>query len=250
MRIKVTLSHIKGRGFDFPVNYNYIIQSFIYNHLSPKISNFIHEKGYSYGKRKYRMFNFSRLIGDYNFDKRTKSLKFKSSFSFIISSPDIDFVSDIANNLINKDICQFFDKDFNIVSIEVFKEPKFENSHIIKMISPVVVYQTLYTIDKKKKTYYYSPVENEFSDLVNDNISRKFQAFYKIENKKRKITITPLGHKSFNKVVINYKGTYINAFYGVFKLTGNKKLIKLSYYSGLGSKNSQGFGMFEIKKEN
>ncbi|RKX92249.1 MAG: CRISPR-associated endoribonuclease Cas6, partial [Spirochaetes bacterium] len=41
-------------------------------------------------------------------------------------------------------------------------------------------------------------------------------------------------------------GTIIKGWTGTFVLNGNRKILKLAYYTGLGSKNSQGFGMFEV----
>lgn len=46
--------------------------------------------------------------------------------------------------------------------------------------------------------------------------------------------------------IIKYKGTVIKGYSGDFILKGNPELIKLAYDTGLGSKNSQGFGCIEV----
>lgn len=38
----------------------------------------------------------------------------------------------------------------------------------------------------------------------------------------------------------------IKAWLGIYRLQGEPELISLAYDTGFGSKNSQGFGMFEI----
>jgi len=43
-----------------------------------------------------------------------------------------------------------------------------------------------------------------------------------------------------------YKNFLIKGWMGTFRLQGLKKALKLAYDAGLGSKNSQGFGMFEV----
>jgi CRISPR-associated endoribonuclease Cas6 len=44
-------------------------------------------------------------------------------------------------------------------------------------LSPITVYSTLYTAEGKKKTYYFSPYEQEFSQLVSINLARKYRAY-------------------------------------------------------------------------
>ena len=45
-----------------PIHYNHIVQAAIYANLDAKIAEWLHEKGYSYGKRHYKFFTFSRLL--------------------------------------------------------------------------------------------------------------------------------------------------------------------------------------------
>jgi len=35
---------------------------------------------------------------------------------------------------------------------------------------------------------------------------------------------------------------------GIYELKGNPELIRIGYEAGIGSKNCQGFGMFEVMK--
>ncbi|MDN5332516.1 MAG: CRISPR-associated endoribonuclease Cas6 [Tepidanaerobacteraceae bacterium] len=43
-----------------------------------------------------------------------------------------------------------------------------------------------------------------------------------------------------------YKDVIIKGWMGVYILKGDPVLLKIAYDAGLGSKNSQGFGCFEI----
>jgi len=52
-----------------------------------------------------------------------------------------------------------------------------------------------------------------------------------------------------NGKLVIYKGFIIKGWMGKFRLRGNPELIKFSYEAGLGAKNSQGFGMWEILKK-
>ena len=60
------------------------------------------------------------------------------------------------------------------------------------------------------------------------------------------LIVTMAKNSSTRKIVTRYKGSYINAWYGTFQLKGKRKYLDFLYQTGVGSKNSQGFGMFEI----
>ncbi|MCD6512880.1 MAG: CRISPR-associated endoribonuclease Cas6 [Thermoplasmata archaeon] len=225
-----------------PLHYNYTIQSFLYRHVSPELGKFLHDFGFTVGKRRFKMFTFSRLNGKYRIlgDK----IKFYPPVSLTISSPLDRFISELGNTLVRENKLELVKNKIYVESIIVHSEPEIKDEIKIKMLSPVVVYSTLATPDGKKKTYYYSPYEREFVDLIDKNLRKKYEAFYKKKPRARKLKLKIKG-KPKEKVII-YRGTIIKGWMGIFVLNGNRKLLKLSYYSGLGSKNSQGFGMFEV----
>ena len=58
MRLEIEL------GFDdklvLPIHYNNIVQGFIYNNIEDEIfKTFLHEEGFQYGKRSFKLFTFS-----------------------------------------------------------------------------------------------------------------------------------------------------------------------------------------------
>ena len=62
-------------------------------------------------------------------------------------------------------------------------------------------------------------------------------------NLKSSLSVKPLRVK---EVVVVYKGFVVRGCTGTFILRGPKSLMKTVYEAGLGPKNSQGFGMFEV----
>jgi len=107
-----------------------------------------------------------------------------------------------------------------------------------------VVYSTLQTKEGKKKTYYYSPFESEFTDSLDNNLRKKYVAFFGKEARARKLVLETAGRPK--EKILKYRGTIIKGWMGRFVLNGNKKLLKLGYACGIGAKNSQGFGMVAV----
>ena len=60
------------------------------------------------------------------------------------------------------------------------------------------------------------------------------------------IKIQPIQISAKDKFVTKYKQSYITGWYGIYKLIGERKYLDFLYQVGLGGKNSQGFGMFEL----
>ena len=240
--MRLTLEFNADNEIVLPLDYNYHIQSFLYNHISPELGKFLHDHGFKIEKRKFKMFTFSRLQGKYIITK--DKIIFFSPVYLTISSPLDRFISELGNTLLKTDNLKIFKNKVHVESIKVHPEPEIKNEIKIKMLSPVVVYSTLLTKDGKKKTYYYSPYENEFVELIDKNMRRKYEAFYRKKPRARKLKIEAVGKPK--EKIIKYRGTIIKGWMGTFILNGNRKLLKFTYYSGLGSKNSQGFGMFEV----
>ena len=71
-----------------PMNYNHIVQSIIYRALSvmPDYAEFLHQSGYTSGKRQYKMFQFGQLQGHYKMADR--KFIFDTEVSLEIRSPD------------------------------------------------------------------------------------------------------------------------------------------------------------------
>jgi len=241
----------------FPLYYNHELQSFIYRHISPELADFLHKEGYPLGKRKFKLFTFSRLLGKYHINSREEKIIFSGSISFYLSSPQEKFIQQFAETLLKSPQVALSRSrnSFVISSVEVFPQPHIQGGVTIRMLSPVTIYSTLFSASGKKKTYYYSPFEKEFSQLIRANILKKYQALYgtpydeKPNRPHFQISPQKISQNSEKKIkYIPSSGSYtlIKAWLGTYRIRGDPKLISLAYDSGLGSKNSQGFGMFEV----
>lgn len=225
-----------------PLHYNYILQGFIYSNITDKkIRNFMHNKGFAYEKRHYKLFTFSRLMGPYEIDYNNKIIKYESKVILEVSSHFDDFFIDFSTSLL-KDGLVLYGQDISLKNLKV-KLPEIFPESKIKMLSPIVVYST----DKNGRTYYYGPTEEKFYQLIVENLKKKYRAFYGVDLDTINFSITP-HKKSQHQVVTKYKNFIIKGWMGEYQIEGDRDLLNFAYNTGLGSKNSQGFGCFEFIK--
>lgn len=255
MRVKVTLEHPEGKEVAFPLYYNYALQGFIYRHLSSELATFLHNEGYPLEKRKFKFFTFSRLLGKFRINSKEEKISFIGPVSFYLSSPKDQIIQQFADTLLRFPEVTFSRNQLIISNIEAFPKPSLQDDVTIRMLSPLTVYSTLFSANGKKKTYYYSPFEEEFSQLLRANILKKYQALqgkpYPEKSNPSYFEISPQKIGRNSEKIIKYTPsagpyTLIKAWLGRYRIQGNSELISLAYDTGLGSKNSQGFGMFAI----
>lgn len=227
-------------SLELPLNYGKIIQGFIYNNIMDKdLAKFIHDSGFTFNNRKYKMFTFSRLNGSFKINKELKKIVYQSPIKLVVSSCYEDFFIDLSLSLIQKEV-RIGNKNANISKMEIIIEDP-AACQKIRMISPVTIYSTI----NDGRTIYFSPENFDFKRLIKENIIKKYRAFYKDDQKEIFFDIQPCGRK-YNRVISKYDDFIIEGWLGDFMLKGDKDIIKLAYDTGIGGKNSQGFGCFEL----
>lgn len=99
---------------------------------------------------------------------------------------------------------------------------------------------------EKRKTLYLNPLNHEIKGILSKNATNKIAAAYGLKTEDSFDFICNELHTS-DKVVTTFKNKiYITAWYGEFILNGHPQLLTLLYNTGIGDRNSQGFGMFDV----
>ena len=202
----------------------------------------LHEEGYQYDTRQYRMFNFSDITGSYLVVD--KKIIFYDEIYWYFSSFDNELVLKVKENIEKKGI-YYINQYIKEVECEIESYKIESDELLINMLSPIVLYQTS---EISRKKYYYSANDEEFYELFKDNFIRKYAACYGYYPEDL-VTIKPVNVSSKDKCVTRFKGTIINGYKGIYLLSGKKGYLEFLYNTGIGSNNSQGFGMFEIKRD-
>ncbi len=244
MKETITFESIEGKSIVLPISYNHIVQAMIYGSLDYKLGDFLHNKGFKNEKRVYKMFTFSRLIGDFHLDRENGQIIFDKAVKLTISSPYNEFNNSIGYKLLSAEKIQLGNNQVTVKELKAEHETVCSEEIKITTLSPIVVYSTLFRADGKKFTYYFNPYEKEFSEITSKNIKNKYKAFYKTDPPEGNVEIKPEGRMKLS--VVKYKDYVIKGYSGKFTIKGHKQLLELGISSGLGNKNSQGFGCVQL----
>ncbi|SNX53170.1 CRISPR-associated endoribonuclease Cas6 [Thermoanaerobacterium sp. RBIITD] len=248
MRIKLTLLPEKDKSLN--LNYNYFISSWIYHIL--KNSNLeyaekLHEEGYKYGSKIFKLFTFSQLRCK-NVQVDRENIKFMDNTYLFISSPKAEFLVNFVKQLVNESYLIIQDYKFEIKLVETLKEPDFKEVNKFICLSPVIS-STAKMKNGKKVPWNLSINDEAFVDNIKSNIIEKYFVLnntlpdnlsINIEFDQEYISKHPKGK------LINFKNIPVKGYMAPFIMSGNKELIKVAYNCGIGEKNSAGFGMIEI----
>lgn len=248
MHLQIELSTVNNeRLIELPTHYNSIVQGLIYSQVGEEMPQ-LHDEGFEVGGRTFRFFTFSRLLGKIEYLKGGK-IAFRSPVNLRIASPLEQFIVVLAKNLLNSDSLILGDTRVHLKSLSALPLPDFSSGKVkVKALSPITVYSTLFTPDGKKKTYYYHPREQEFTDMIEANLMKKAVYFNK-DLAELPFSMRTLKVNNRDAKIIYYKNFVVKGWLGLYQLEGDPRLLKLAYSAGLGSKNSQGFGMINVVKE-
>lgn len=245
MRIKITLT-FDGK-LTVPINHQEWLHGLIYYSIRDDgYRDFLHNTGYQQGKRQFRMFTFSRLNGTYKLDRNSSTLEFEPPHvSFIFSAYDKKLIQELVSSLLIRDDLRLGSSQVKVVSIDQIHDTVSEKM-LIRFLTPVTMYST-FELHDKKKTYFYSPWEEEFSKLIHANALKKYEALHgepiAID---KSLSLTPLYRERIKPITSKFKSTLIKGWTGDFLLEGDLDLIQLTYDVGLGAKNSNGHGLYEV----
>lgn len=147
-----------------------------------------------------------------------------------------------------KNVMSFIKKSLNEYSPEHYEKLYHEKDNIIKPYTFAVFFNTPEfkeneIILKDKKDHYYSFSANQFLETVKINIREQLKITNLPEGIENTFEIKPIQAK---KVIVKFYEKKIEGSIGTFEISGDRKLLEVLYKSGIGSKRSAGFGMFEI----
>lgn len=229
---------------ELPFSYNQIVQAAIYESIEPELATFLHEKGFESGNRAFKLFTFSRLYGEFEVDKDLNKIIFTNTINLVISSPFDRFCRSIINGILTGEHLRLGNYDVQVEKVAVQQFRVSEERVVLKTLSPIVAYSTFLRSDNRKYTCYFKPGEHNYNLLIENNLRKKYQAFYRNEAPAGEVKVGRF--EVIRQNIINYKNFIIEGYSGKIEVTGPRELLQMAVDAGIGSKNSQGFGCVEI----
>lgn len=169
---------------------------------------------------------------------------FKPPVSFLFSTHDERLIRELTSFLFTRDVVMIGSHLVKLLSIQQVSQQI--SSHMkIRMVTPVTAYST-FMLNGKRKTFYYSPREEEFQQHVKENAVKKYVALYGHAPANPELHLEPVNERQIRAKTVMFKNTYIKGWMGDFILKGSLELMQIVYDVGLSAKNSNGLGLFEV----
>jgi CRISPR-associated endoribonuclease Cas6 len=226
-----------------PIQYNYLVQAAIYSALPEETAARLHDHGYAAGKRNFKLFSFSRLLGRFAIDSAVGTIAFPENVSLVISSPDMEFFLSLINNLLTKSRIRLGDSFFHVEEVRFDEQTAEDDVLTVRTLSPVVIYSTLLRPEGGKYTCYYQPGEGEFDRLITANLRKQYEDFHDRQSPEGEVRARSLDRPRLH--VTSYKGTVVKGYTCRLRLSGPRELLQMALDAGLGGKGSQGYGCVE-----
>lgn len=257
MRIKL---HFELENNTIPKDYRILILSFIKNNLE---KNFNESYKEIYGEKPtVKFFTFSVYLPKPKIEKEKIELDrnyFNVLFSIYDNKQFIEFYNSF-NSMINKKIDNKENEKYSyplknnkmeLKNITMVNEKNIMSNRVrIKFLSPLVLRNHKeITINKKRKgaDIYFDFNDSDFNEQINYSVSRLIKDL-KLNGVNSNIKLKPYNNLA-RKTVVSFKNILINSSIGEYILEGDSELLNILYKTGIGSRRSEGFGMFEVIEE-
>lgn len=244
--MKLKISFHSNRPVSVPFGFTRYLQGLIYEFLDRISAQWLHENGFEYENRRFKLFTYSSFLERAAVDKRNKIFTFPCQVSFIISSPVDWLIEQVAKNIVISETVRIGSNNMAVSGLEIIPSEKIEKTRVrVNAVSPIEVHTTFEVDSGSKKTYFYSPSEPEFGQLINKNLQKKWASFYN-EDCLYNISIEPVRLNLCKEQVRTFKDTVIKGYSGHYFIEGEPRFLEFGISCGLGSRNSGGFGMVEV----
>ncbi len=256
MRFKITFNRT-GKQRMLPMDYQYYLSAWIYKVIGqadPEFSEFLHSQGYLSGHKSFKLVSYSPLSFGNPILWKEKSLfeiqenQLSVNISFQLAEAAEKFIIGLFNNQQLYIGDRFNGLDLQVSSVERLPENIQAETTSYRALSPVVV---SLLPEGKKYPDYLNPENESYEALLRQNLVNKsnsipgnvpietiapFRFELRSSTRSKLITIKPYTPEQ----------SRVRGFVFDFTLTCPAKIHRLIEDTGLGEKNSMGFGWVEV----
>jgi len=219
-----------------PINYQHALSSALYAFIkaaNPDLSSSLHHS------RDFKFFNFSNI----KFPRaaiRGQEIQLRKGTHamFNFSSPASDILEATVSGMLSTGKVLLLSAPFTIERIEILNTPNFSSPALFRTLSPVYID----TVKENGSRWDLLPTDPEWSGRIAEN-SRKKYAHYFGKEYRGDIEIGAV--KWFKSKRIEIGREWWRAANAEFSVTAGPDMLKFLWDTGIGSRNSQGFGCLQ-----
>lgn len=265
MRFKIHLQSLSKQPTVLPINYQYPLSAWIYKTIHDgdnEFAQWLHNQGYFDNKRQYKLFTFSQLSIDkfkvVNDRLIIRNPELSVTVSFYAEQAAEPFIKGLFKDQKGSIGDQRSKTTFQVSKIEKLNDPRFENSLILKTLSPIIVAKT--PDDNSKNAIFLSPESPSFPQILYNNLINKKTAWM-INSKRHPASMDFEKENGFRFNLLNKpkprlvtikagtpQETKVKGYIFNFQIKAPSQLLEIGYHAGFGEKNSLGFGCVEVDK--
>ncbi|MEM9917737.1 MAG: CRISPR-associated endoribonuclease Cas6 [Bacteroidota bacterium] len=258
MRLTLLLQHRSGQTL--PINYQWLISSWIYRTLektNPAFSKWLHDHGFGYGKKRYKLFTFGQL--------RPRKFAIGQSQTFVLKEGptrlDLSFaVPDALQHFIiglfeGQDFylsSGVFRVDFRVLEVQMKQAPRFQDHMRFRLLTPICVSRRGI---HEKYAQYLHPATEGYADILMRNLLHKSHS---LQPQPMAVGTEPspldfdFHFRPISQVrskLLRIHGNNIRGYQFDFEASAPPELLRMGYYAGFGERNSNlGMGMVNVLK--
>ena len=263
MRVKLILG-ISGGNRSLPINYQYEFSAWIYKTLhygDPAFARWLHDQGYTEGKRSFKLFSFSNLDVDRFKVKGDRFLILSDEACLVLTFHIDEAIQHFVTGLFRHNTFTIGDRksqvDFEVRTVESLRSPEFKENMRFRALSPVCVSRPVGS-NGKLATEYLAPGHPEYEQRLFENLVTRYNSRPQQQHSKSsellecsdELQLKVVGKPKSRLIKIKSdtpQETRVRGYLYDFECTAPAELLRFGYEAGFGEKNSLGFGCVEIK---
>ena len=269
MKFSITF-RVLGSGQALPLSYQYELSSWVYHligNANAPFAQFLHDKGYVQGSKKFKFFNFSQLSipnGEFKIQK-DRMLLFAKEIRLDISFLVDEAAQALIMGLFQEQEFRLGDKysqvALRVSHVECLPLPTLDSATVhFRTASPMVVSAAVSTSNNKLQHSYLSPLDVDFEAYFFQNLLQKYltatehhlvppltptlaqqPTHFKLLSSQDRVKSRLITIKAFTP-----EETKIRGFLFDFELTAPPELLQIGLLAGFGTENAMGFGAVRV----
>lgn len=220
-----------------PLAYNELVQGMLYSCWRERYPE-MHDAGFL-GQWGFRPFTFGRLEGRTEVDAKRRTIKLSDVVELEVRSPIEELMDELCMQLCSLQKVRLGAYELQLVNLTSVDRLLFPVRAIARFRTPVVAYERM----EDGHTAYLSPIDDGWFDLVQHQSTRRAEALGL--DLDTTMQIIPLS-ETLRKQVTRFKATWVTGWLGDMVVSADPQLLAALWCLGMGTKCSQGFGMFDF----